>query len=70
MRLDSSVDGKRIIRFFAAEYIDSATAAVIECHDYAIRVGVECDDDADEPDPSYRVVKMEVCVLTYDYISV
>lgn len=70
MRLDSSVDGKRIVCFFAAEYINCETAAVIDCHDYAIRVGVEGDDDADEPDPSYRVVEVKVCVLTYDGISI
>ena len=54
-----------LLDFSSAENLYCKTAAVIQGHGDAIWIDIQGDDDADKPDPFYRVVEMEVEVLTY-----
>lgn len=67
--VDGGIDGRCTAAISTAENIDREAAAVIQGYSHSVRVDVEGDDDADEADPSDRVVEVKVRALAYCQIS-
>lgn len=68
VRVHGGIHDGLLDRILFAIYLDCGATAVIEGHNYTIRVGIEGDDDADKADPSNRVVEEEVKILPYTYL--